>query len=697
MKKVLFVGEHPLSTSGNGGMMLSVLSDVDTTKYEVNIFALESTAIDPSLLVSRPLPFSVISAMQPGDDFGSAKLLKTIQKSQIDAIVMVGIDVWVYSPIMEKIHELVSQKGIGWAAIFPYDLQYVRDDWVKWIRYFTHPCVYSRWGFEMLKPVVDKVKYFRPPLHVSQIWQPLSPKQKAHARTKIFQHATPDSVVFGMVGANQIRKDPQKLIKAFAMAKTMTAVDIRLFLHTTLKGMYDLKQYSMDCGLETNDVFTVRPGTWFTLSGLVELYNAMDCLVNCSLQEGLSWTLLESMLCGTPFIATKTTAQIELLEGAGYPVPCEEIAYVPLIGSEGNTWMDAKACKAEDLAEAICKVAESPELRKDLSEKGLIKGKEWLEGVSDINEVLIEATGYIDPVKVEDKIQAVLFAQHSAAGDVFMTTRCFKGIKERFGLPLHYMTSPQYMDILENNPYIDKIIPWDNKMGVKYQVVLNPHGDRIAPGHWGRNSNSILSDFYWKILDVEPDDFFIELKLPSETIIEENGTVDDWDHDPIVILHTTGGDSHYRIYKYMKDVHEGLYHQYTTVQLGGQNDYPAGCHIDLRGKLSFREAAWVMSKASMAVTVDSFISHLAGALGVSQVCLFGSGNSAVVQPKQIKGKLICRAIDYTRRCIGLGPCSASVRDCPATCTGLHNPKDILEDIKELELDNNNEIILRISK
>ena len=134
----------------------------------------------------------------------------------------------------------------------------------------------------------------------------------------------------------------------------------------------------------------------------------------------------------------------------------------------------------------------------------------------------------------------------------------------------------------------------------------------------------------------------------------------------------------------MKDVCEGIRGRYFTIQLGGKDDYPAGADLDLRGKLSFRESAWVMSKAKIAITVDSFISHLAGALGISQICLFGSGNHFVVRPNQVKGKLICLVPDYIRHCIGLGPCSGSVRNCPAPCTGRHDPKIILEKIKEIE-------------
>jgi len=711
----MFVGEHPASTSGNAGMMLAILNDIDREVYDVSVFALESLPPDPVILMKKPSEFPIITGAMVGDQLGREKLMKILDTGDLDALIMVGLDLWVYSTHLEHIKNKCVERNIKWVAFFPYDLQTVREDWVHWIKYYTHPYVYSKWGEDLLKEVVPNIKYFRPPLRALNYWKKKDAAGIKRARSKIFPSISKETLIFGFVGANQIRKDPQKVLKAFSLAKQNTSVDIRLYLHTTLKGFFDLQQYGMDCGLKTRDVLTIRPGQSFSVKGMVDLYNALDCLVNCSIQEGLSWTLVEAMLCGTPFIASKTTAQIELLEGAGYPLDCSELAFVPLIGGHGNTWIEGKGVKTEDLAEAICTIAEDASLRESLSEAGLKKGKEWAEGVSNINDVLNDVFVLQSTPEIEEvgEIEAVLFAQHSSAGDVLMTTQCFKGIKERYGLPLHYMTSEQYMDIVENNPYLDKIISWTNNIESKYKFVLNPHGNVIAPGHWGRNSNSILSDFYWKILDIEPDDFFIDLKQPD--IVREDeveGSLSFFEKEnkkigtevgieivdtfssilvpvwttkgPICILHTTGGDSRFRIYKFMKDVHEGLQDRYTTVQLGGANDFPAWADVDLRGKLSFRETAWVMSKASIAVTVDSFLSHLAGALGISQVCLFGSGNSNVVQPHQVKGELICMTPDYVKDCLGLGPCSASVRDCPATCTGRHNPKDILKAIEEIE-------------
>ena len=179
---------------------------------------------------------------------------------------------------------------------------------------------------------------------------------------------------------------------------------------------------------------------------------------------------------------------------------------------------------------------------------------------------------------------------------------------------------------------------------------------------------------------MKPDEFFIQQVDPSDCSYFSPGK--------FCVVHSTGGDPAYRTYKYLPDVCQALRIEgMKTVQVGGRNDYPAGADIDLRGLLSFRETAWVMARATVAVTVDSFISHLAGALGISQVCLFGSGNANVVKPNQVKGRLICMEPDYIRHCKFLGPCSASVRDCAAKCTGVHDPKDIVKNVLSLLEDN----------
>ena len=694
MKKVLFVGLHPFGTAGNSGMMQAILSQLDKSHYSASVFAIEPPSIEWSALLYHPLSVSIIPSNDGITEQGFVRLYQIITQHKHDAVVFVGLDIWEYIEVLQKLSQ-IPNKPFKIAAIFPYDLQNVRKDWVKWIdTVLDYPCVYSQYGENMLKDHIPRVRYFRPPLKNANLWKP-DKQLRREVRQKLYPSLKQDDLVFAFIGLNQKRKDPQRLVKAFSVAQK-ECPNIYLFLQTRFDGgMYNLIQAAKDYDIPPHAIIKKSGNEKYLSDSMPKVYNSFDVYMNCSLQEGLSWTVLEAMLSGVSVIASDTTAHTELVGDAGILVPCTVDTTLRVLTESGPSHVDAKRCNHMDIADAIITMAKDKQLREKYSKAGVERGKKWLKGVSNINDLLSEMCKK-EAVVIPSKINAVLFAQHSSAGDVLMTTRCFKGIKERYGLPLHYMTSKQYVDIVVNNPYIDKVIPWEDGLDTKYRCVVNPHGERIAPGHWGRNSNSLLSDFYWKILEVEPDDFFIELKEPDR-IKQDNNEITFFEENengvllpfitssrPFCILHTTGGDSRFRIYKFMRDIHEGVKDKYTTIQLGGVNDFPAWADVDLRGKLSFREAAWVMSKAFIAVTVDSFISHLAGALGVSQVCLFGSGNHNVVRPNQVKGELICMIPDYVKECVGLGPCSAAVRDCPATCTGRHDPKNILKAIEEIE-------------
>lgn len=691
MKRILLVGETPLGTTGNSNMMRSILSQLDRKLYNVAVYGVpagENIKLD---FYQFP-PYQLIPAFghkSPDDKWGGNGLLTVLQEQPIDAIITVGIDIWTYASYFPQIEDLRRAKNFLWISIFPYDASDVRKDWVKWINQVQFPFVYSKYGEELLKGEVPNIKYFRPPLFFGKFFQQADVETRRSLRKKYFPTLNEDTFLFGFVGNNQIRKDPQRILMAYKELKK-THPNAMLYLHTEMeRGVYNLSQMCIDLGLKTEDIISkgAENRTWVDPRMMVEIYNCFDALINASLQEGLSWTLVEAMLSGVPIIASDTTAQTELVKNVGLLIPCNELTFLPVIAGRGQSWVRAKCCKVEDITASMKQMMENFHFRQECIQKGLKKGHEWLGGQSNINELLgacssqVESGSYL-PYRMSghDKI---LFCQHSSAGDILMTTRCMKGLKERYNKPLVYMTQTQYMDIVKENPYIDEVIEWDEHEGEYYNFVLNPHAERILPGHWGRNSNVILSDFYWKILMLKPDDFYIHKKMPDDISI--SGKIKKWsERKPICILHTTGGDSDFRTYLYMSDISRALENDYYTVQLGGKHDFSANAKLDLRGQLSFRESAWVMDYASLAVTVDSFVSHLAGALGISQVCLFGSGNVHVVRPNQMRGELICLVPDYIMDCPGLGPCSGVVRNCPTPCTSIHDPSSILKAIKQIE-------------
>ena len=682
MNKVLLVGEHPFSQTGNGNMMLAVLNQIDSDKYNIACFA--ANEIDASLTAFNPLPISIIPANEKDDIWGHKKIIDVIKTIDFDILCMVGIDIWRYGNEFKEIAKQKKKKNFKWIAIFPYDLQTTRTDWLELINYIDFPYVYSQYGETILKKDIPHIKYFRPPLSNLEYFSPLNEQQRNAIRDEMFGKLPNDAIVFGFMGRNQIRKDPQRLIKAFYQAKEKQP-NIYLYLHTELNdGTYNLKDLLDSYIISSKEikpaVFYKNQGIPYFFTQITQIYNGLDCVVNCSLQEGLSWTLLEAMLSGVPIIASDTTAQTELVKDTGLLIPCEELTYMPIWSAKGQTWTEAKCCKIDDISDTIVKVAQDKQLRLDMQKKGLKKADEWANGISNINNVLEDSLN-LTKAKGVSKIKKILFAQESAAGDVLMTTRCFKGLKEKhLGLPLVYMTKPQYMDIVEGNPYVDEVIPWNVLSINQYLFTYTPHQERILNGVWGHGSVGLLSDLYWRLLEVEPDEFFIQKNKPKESVVlkikkESN----------ICIIHTTGGDSALRTYTQSPLLTPHLRKKgYYTVQLGASNDFPAYADLDLRGILSFRETAWVMSKAKVAVTVDSFISHLAGALGISQVCLFGCGAYNTVRPVQTKGLLICRSPNYIKDCHLLGHCAGQERTCEHPCIKVHKPEDIALDVVELE-------------
>jgi hypothetical protein len=185
------------------------------------------------------------------------------------------------------------------------------------------------------------------------------------------------------------------------------------------------------------------------------------------------------------------------------------------------------------------------------------------------------------------------------------------------------MTQSIYHDIVVNNPYIDNILSWNKDTVNDYEVVYNPHGDKILPGGWN-NMDTKLYDMYPYFCRVKPDKMFIDPKPPSEEIL---GLLP----NKFIVVHTTGGSIEYRTYSHMGMVIKKL--PYPVVQIGGRMDRTCNGAIDLRGKLSWRETAYIMGHSQGAIVIDSFPSHLAGLIGIPLVVLFGPAPARVTGPK----------------------------------------------------------------
>jgi len=667
---ILLCGEHPFAFSGNAHMLYTMASLVDQNKYNLKVFA----GMKPDMIpdhYEKPR-FDVIDGIEGRAKFCGEHLCNILATNPVDIVVFVGLDCWAYHQVFKTIIQLHKERKFVWCSIFPYDTYQIRQDWFAYILPIDLPCIYSEYGYEMLKTVIPRVQYFRPQLFEVDTFKSLDPRERREERRKIFSTVADDTFIFGFIGNNQWRKDPLRMVRAFFNVRKNIPNSV-LYMHTeTTQGVFNIPGYIIDCGGVPGDVFLKSDHARFV--DMSKIYNSIDCLINTSLQEGLSWTLLEAILCDCPVIAADNTAQTELIKGgAGMAVPCTDLAFVPSQAPTGQTHLETRACNLEALETAMIEVATKPELRESLINKGRARALDWTANTSDINILLDEAMKLKRSKSViPTRRKGVLFAQHSSAGDVLMTTQCFKGIKERHKKqPLVYMTQKQYQDIVTNNPYIDEIIDWDESMLQQYEMIYNPHGEHILRGRFNR-LDVTLHSLYPYFCKVKADEMFIECVDPHVELPKI-----------YAVVHTTGGDPRYRTYDHMDMIVNKI--GMPCVQVGGSLDKACRNVIDLRGKLLFRETAFVMKHAAVAIVIDSFLSHLAGCLKTLVVTLFGPAPARVTRPRAEEGKSLNIEADLLAVCPDAGACWGGSIDnaCQTPCINSIPPSMVVSAVKKL--------------
>jgi glycosyltransferase involved in cell wall biosynthesis len=72
-----------------------------------------------------------------------------------------------------------------------------------------------------------------------------------------------------------------------------------------------------------------------------------------------------------------------------------------------------------------------------------------------------------DLIDHDDPRKRILVVMPESAGDVFITTALFKSIRDRYNKEewaFYFATKPEFFDLARANPYIDKVIPYDQSM-----------------------------------------------------------------------------------------------------------------------------------------------------------------------------------------------------------------------------------------
>ncbi len=261
----------------------------------------------------------------------------------------------------------------------------------------------------------------------------------------------------------------------------------------------------------------------------------------------------------------------------------------------------------------------------------------------------------------------VLIIRTGAIGDVVHTSALFRSIKKKYpDIKIHYMTCELIAPLLKEDPDIDKVITINPKFSLlskyakekineikneHYDIVFNMHHSlkfilftmlgRVKRQLFYRKNKSIHSvTNFWemgkKIFPDIEEEKELKLYLPSDSIKKAQEITKDFKH-PIVVINAGGvlAKRQGRTYPIDKWIELGkkIQEKYSgTIVLNGAiedkeilsplKEIP-NC-IDLIGELSLEDSCSVISQADMMISGDSGPLHIATALGVKSIGLYGS-------------------------------------------------------------------------
>lgn len=206
-------------------------------------------------------------------------------------------------------------------------------------------------------------------------------------------------------------------------------------------------------------------------------------------------------------------------------------------------------------------------------------------------------------------VNTILLKRTGANGDVLLASGVAAALKERYrDVKIAFATGCG--EVLENNPYIDQIVPaqFQPNSGIVYNLDLV---------YERRPYTNILTS-YAEEVGVNPKD--CKLFLATQEIPQTLP-------DNFVVIHPgktcwVGRDWTHENFKVLADllINDGI----KLVCVGRESEESLSCTLDLRGQLSIAQLAFVINKADLFVGIDSFPMHVAQTFDKKGVCFFGS-------------------------------------------------------------------------
>ena len=284
----------------------------------------------------------------PGIDwgFGEDLILDHYQAYGCNLLIMLG-DAWP----LGKLPDLAAQDKVLWIQSLPVDWIGMPKNIINRLKPAHKLVPFSKWGENALRKAglsnVSKAIWLG--LN-TDLWKP-QPREELQDVMNILGYSR-DSFNILIVAANQERKRVRQALEAIATFRKATSANVRLYLHSHVKGERDLRADVDELGL---DDIIVYPDPYLMTQGgapesdMVKVFNCADVVINSCL-EGFGFSHIQAQACGVPVICLSEGAGPELVV-FGYEVPMQGIEVLPNQMATGGPNPIAIAKALEDLWE----------------------------------------------------------------------------------------------------------------------------------------------------------------------------------------------------------------------------------------------------------------------------------------------------------------------------------------------------------
>jgi len=253
-------------------------------------------------------------------------------------------------------------------------------------------------------------------------------------------------------------------------------------------------------------------------------------------------------------------------------------------------------------------------------------------------------------------VKSIVIRRQAAHGDVLVAAAIAPALKKMYP-GCKVMFSTICPEVLEGNPHIDKVVA-DEDLGERsFHLYYN-----LDMAYEYRPHSNLLKA-YADVVGVSVDDcsLFLNTKvvdnLPDEYVVLHAGRTNwagrDWSSMKFDILSKQIQQSGHKV-----------------VCIGTLADNKVTCDLDLRGKTSISELAYVIKNAKLFVGIDSFPMHVAQTFDVPGVCFFGSikPSTRIVSKNMVPvvaGDLKCLGCHHRQHapCVVTSSCETQFLDC----------------------------------